>query len=233
MSYLRGLVRKTRAPRPQIAPRAAAPAAQPQLDLAFEVHEEVVAARRPAATAPAAPASPREAAIARRSDSGASERARASTDPAPHDDVPSAARGRAPDARAAGEPAAPPEAPAAAQLVISRRTRMVRRRVPDPAPSAAERGSESASADLDGHPIVPVRTRQQIAREPSPRRHARLPAAVLPPHDRDQSRPDVHISIGRLEVRATAATPVKPERPAPFRPSLTLQDYLAGRSRGQ
>jgi hypothetical protein len=234
MSYLRALVRKTRAPRPQIAPRAAAPPAEPGLDFALEVDEEVVAARRAAPTAPAAPTSPRERAIAHPADAATSEHARAAAHPAPHDDALAAARRRAPEARA-GEATAPPGAPAA-QLVVSRRTHMIRRRAADraPPPAFTERGIDSApAADLDGDPIVPVRTAERRAREPAPRHARPSPAAAPPPHDRDQSRPDVHISIGRLEVRATAATPVKPERPAPFRPSLTLRDYLAGRSRGQ
>jgi hypothetical protein len=244
MSYLRGLVRKTRAPRPQIAPRAAPPAVQPAFDIA-EVHEEVVTARRPAASAPDVPVAP----LVRAAPSVAETTAR---DPAPksaravlHDDMPAAARGHTPNERieevtaapaGVAAPRAPSEALPAAQDIVSRRTQTIRRHVADPVSpgGSVERVAQAApAADIDGDPLVPVRASQPVARELAPWRRPRPPATAPPPRDRDPPPPEVHISIGRLEVRASVAVPAKPERPAPFRPALTLQDYLAGRSRGQ
>jgi hypothetical protein len=41
--------------------------------------------------------------------------------------------------------------------------------------------------------------------------------------------PTIQVTIGRVEVRATAATPAKPARPS-AKPTLSLEDYLRGRS---
>jgi hypothetical protein len=231
VSYLRALVRKTLAPRPRIVPRAPPPIAQPSFDLAEMVREEVVTTIHPAATVPSA-----EGAVA------VPIAPAYPTQGTPRDAVPARESKHAPDDRAsaqrAGSPAGattprPTEVPPAAQRIVSRRIHAIGRRAVAPTPeSPGERAEAGAAADLGADPILPVRAPQRIAREPA-RRRGPHPAGGVPAPDRDLSWPDVHISIGRLEVRANMAAPAKPERPAPVRPALTLQDYLAGRSRGQ
>jgi hypothetical protein len=244
MSYLRGLVHKTRAPRPQIAPRAAPVVVQTGPAIA-EMVEEVVAAPRPvAATAPVSAARP-ALSVPRASLDTPFEIVRPSRASGPHDDVSAGEPQRQPSNRAA--PAAAPASVASltpqdtappSQTTISRRSYTIRRHAA--APRRLDTSGEDAddavlASDPDDDTIVPVRAPRPAAREPSlwhSPRPAPAAAAALPP-DRESSRPDVHISIGRLEVRASVAAPAKVERPAPFRPTLTLQDYLAGRSRGQ
>jgi hypothetical protein len=53
---------------------------------------------------------------------------------------------------------------------------------------------------------------------------------VRPRHARPVAPPPVHISIGRIEVRAEMQTHAKPERQKQFRPRLELNEYLARRS---
>ena len=246
MSYLRGLVRKARAPRPQIEPQRAPPAPQPSFDFADVVQDEVVVASRQAATAPAAQAALRPPTARFAADAAPIEPAHSLVRAALHDDVPATRHERAATEQAAqradaaagqATPREPPEAPSALQRTVSRRTPTIRRRTADPALQGPrlERAVEAAlAADLDTDALVPMRSPRLKARGPAPWRDTR-PAAVAapPPPDRDSFRPDVHISIGRLEVRANVTAPAKPERPAPFRPRLTLEDYLASRSRGQ
>jgi hypothetical protein len=95
-----------------------------------------------------------------------------------------------------------------------------------------EPGEALPPADLDTRPLIAMRKPPPATIESLP--HAHPPRPVLAPTmpERDVMRPDVQISIGRLEVRAHVAAPTKVERPAPFRPQLTLQDYLARRSGG-
>jgi hypothetical protein len=245
MSYLRGLVHKTRAPRPQIAPRAAPVVAQTGPAIAEMVEEVVVAAPRSVvATAPISAARPAPS-TPRASPDTPFEIVRPSRTSGPHDDVSAGEPQRQPSDRTA--PAAAPASVASltpqdpappAQTTVSRRSYTIRRHAA--APRRLDIFGEDAddavrASDPDDDTIVPARAPRPAAREPSPW-HSPRPApaaAAAPPPDREPSRPDVHISIGRLEVRASVAAPAKVERPAPFRPTLTLQDYLAGRSRGQ
>lgn len=97
-------------------------------------------------------------------------------------------------------------------------------RLPGPArdipPARREPGNLLAPA------TPPIRTAVQLARAAQPvRQIAATPSPVGEP-------PAVHITIGRVEVRATAA----PERPAmkprPVAPGLKLDDYLRERDRG-
>jgi hypothetical protein len=46
------------------------------------------------------------------------------------------------------------------------------------------------------------------------------------------SRPVIHVTIGRVEVRAVQPQPA-PQRPAPPRPKLTLEEYLRQRDKGE
>ena len=245
MSYLRGLVHKTRTPRPQIAPRAAPVVVQTGPAIAEMVEEVVVAAPRPvAATAPVSAARPVPS-TPRAAPDTPFEIVRPSRTSGPHDDMSAGEPQRQPSDRAA--PAAAPASVASltpqdtappSQTTISRRSYTIRRRAAAPRRSdtSGEDADDAALAsDPDDDTIVPAHAPRPAARERSPW-HSPRPApaaAAAPPPDREPSRPDVHISIGRLEVRASVAAPAKVERPAPFRPTLTLQDYLAGRSRGQ
>ena len=246
MSYLRGLVHKTRAARPQIAPRAAPVAAPTGLDIAEVVEEVVVASRRPAAaTAPADLAARPVPPAPRASLAPPFGIVRPPRTDAPHDDLSAGEPQRGPvdratpAATAAGAAPHPPQETAPpSQATVSRRSYAIRRRVAEPRrPDTFGEAADDAvlAADRDDDAIVPVRAPRPAAREPSPWRGPRPAATVAaaPPQDREPSRPDVHISIGRLEVRANVAASAKAERPAAFRPALTLQDYLAGRSRGQ
>lgn len=246
MSYLRGLVHKTRAPRPQIAPRAAAVVAQTGPAIAEMVEEVVVAAPRSvAATAPAVSAARPVPSTPRAAPDTPFEIVRPSRTSGPHDDVSAGEPQRQPFDRAA--PAAAPASVASltpqdaappSQTTVSRRSYAISRHAA--ATRRLDTSGEDAddavlASDPDDDTIVPARAPRPAARELSPW-HSPRPApaaAAAPPPDREPSRPDVHISIGRLEVRASVAAPAKVERPAPFRPTLTLQDYLAGRSRGQ
>lgn len=60
-----------------------------------------------------------------------------------------------------------------------------------------------------------------VARVPSRRPAAPSLSAPVPP--------TIQVTIGRVEVRATAAAPAKPARPS-ARPTLSLEDYLRARS---
>jgi hypothetical protein len=246
MSYLRGLVHKTRAARPQIAPRAAPVAAPTGLDIAEAVEEVVVASRRPAAAIAPAASAARPMPHAPRSVL-APPFAIVCPPPTdvPHDDLSAGEPQRGPldravpaAAPAGAAPRPPQEIAPPSQTTVSRRSRTIRRRVAEPRrrdTSGEVADDARLAADRDDDAIVPVRAPRPAAREPSPWRSPRPAPAVAaaPPQDREPSRPDVHISIGRLEVRANVAAPAKAERPAAFRPALTLQDYLAGRSRGR
>jgi len=245
MSYLRGLVHKTRAPRPRIAPRA--PVVPQNGPAIAEMVEEVVvtAGRSVAPSAPPVSAARPVPSAPRASLDVPLEIVRLSRTSGPHDDVSTGEPQRQPFERAA--PAAahpsvasltPQDTAPPSQTTISRRSYTIRRRAA--APRRLDTSGEDAddaklASDPDDDTIVPARAPRPAARQPSPWHSPRLAPAIAaaPPPDREPSRPDVHISIGRLEVHASVAAPAKVERPAPFRPTLTLQDYLAGRSRGQ
>ena len=56
-------------------------------------------------------------------------------------------------------------------------------------------------------------------------------AAVIPARRRPESPPappEVHITIGRIDVRATSSAPAAVNRPARARPTPSLGDYLGG-----
>ena len=232
MSYLLGLVRKIHTLRPAIAPRLLPGRMSPGLGLEEVVEDIIETSSRPQPLVPLAAAAPP---LAARSSSPELR------DLAPSDD---AARrqdngGQAASGPRTDAPPAPHQAQLPPQRTVSRRSRVISRRFGEPLghDDAMPESSEAPlAADLDPRPIIASRTPLPVAaRELLPAWREPRPALVaLPtqPHERDLARPDVQISIGRLEVRANIAAPVKTERPAPFRPHLTLQDYLAGRPRG-
>jgi hypothetical protein len=226
MSYLRALVRKTQAQRPLVAPRVSMPAAS--TDVTIEEIEDVVAAPRTAAlpkpieiaggaVAPAQSPTPR--------DDG--DRANRETNIPPNE----------PDAQAAhaAERLLVADAWVPSRHPVRRSSRVVSRRVTVTGDDIALPDETGAPppADLDARLlVVPGKPqRREPAAAPPWRERAEARAhSPSAPRDRPVERPDVQISIGRVEVRAHVTAPAKPERPAPFRPRLTLQDYLARRS---
>jgi hypothetical protein len=76
-------------------------------------------------------------------------------------------------------------------------------------------------------PPQPPAARPEPAPTRAERRQATAPAPAAPGHER---APDVHVSIGRIEVRAPAEPPRAP-RAAPAAPALSLRDYLRSRDR--
>jgi hypothetical protein len=223
MSYLRALVRKTQAQRLLITPRASMPAAGASFAIDETVEDVVAIANRPA------PPTPIESSI------GAVLPAQS---PATRDDT-----DRQPDVR--------PDEPGAQAPHVTERPLLDEARVPPVQPVRRSSRVVSRLVTTRGGVAMPDET----AAPPPADRDARLlvvqsnpplrePVAGLPWRDRPEARahspptlqdrpverPDVQISIGRLEVRAHVTAPAKPERPAPFRPQLTLQDYLARRS---
>jgi hypothetical protein len=247
MSYLRGLVRKTQAPRPQIAPRTAplgSPVGVPiGLGLDEIVGEVVVTAGAQAAPgARLAPAAvpPRAPARAAPGPGLSEEPTAAERDPDDDAIVPAASDRRA-DAPRRPRAAEPPPLPSVSQPARANR----RRPAASPPDDVVRHGAPEAplAADRDPHPIVAASAQRPIVRPPAPPRrvaHAEPVVAPSPRRDRRDARPevqvsgpDVQISIGRLELRANVTAPAKAERPSAFRPHLTLQDYLARKSRGQ
>ena len=85
-----------------------------------------------------------------------------------------------------------------------------------PAPPVARRGAPSTSSPAGaGSP-------------PSPR------TAAAPLAARDEEPPVVHVTIGRIDVRALtpAQPPPRPTAPAPRGPAMSLDQFLAERERG-
>jgi hypothetical protein len=230
MSYLRGLVRKARAARPEVWPRLM-PAAAGNLGFVEPIEEFILAPAHPGVRNGPADA------LSRAPPSGRS--------PAMPQDEKPAGRAAAPPAASADTASSPTlraEAPPpvkqerASPAPVGDRIRTVRRssqlrRSDDRTPI---HGKPAIAADLDPRRLVRTRVSQPTEHDLPPSRTARgRPAmAASPLHQGEPLQPEVHISIGRVEVRAAAAVPDKPHRPQPFQPQLTLQDYLARRSRG-
>jgi hypothetical protein len=120
-----------------------------------------------------------------------------------------------------------------AREVMERRTApSVQRREQPPsierrtAPSAQGRGQQPSSDDTQvivvQSRIMPVERRGEDSRDSGP-----LPLSVQAP----PPAPTIHVTIGRVEVRATTpAVPASKPRPAPR--TMSLDDYLRQRSRG-
>jgi hypothetical protein len=128
--------------------------------------------------------------------------------------------------------------PALAGPTVSRSSHLISRRFvvpPSGDASPAPAGDVSVPADIDDRPLIvapkpPSTGRQQ----PWLKQAERPPAAAAMQREPETERSDVRISIGRLEVRAHIAAPLKPEHATePFRPQLTLQEYLTRRSGGR
>jgi hypothetical protein len=121
------------------------------------------------------------------------------------------------------------ESPSAQQGVkIERKLHEVVRQESAPAPRTTERKQPTAEAAPPPRALEPARPAMHSVRTvqtaPQPRRV--IVAAPV------ETAPEVHITIGRIEVRAlTTSTPAKaPEQRVP---QLSLADYLAQRDRGR
>jgi hypothetical protein len=121
----------------------------------------------------------------------------------------------------------PPAVPDAGRLVAR------------PRPPAVLTPSSPATAQLDPEPSPipdpPARPQSPTsAPEPAvdagPLRPVDVQAALARTRDTRDAAPSVHVSIGRVEVRASAPAPTRPATPA-WAPRLSLDDYLRERSR--
>jgi len=73
---------------------------------------------------------------------------------------------------------------------------------------------------------LPPRANTTLARPKPAAPHGRTPSIVMPA---PAPAPDVHVSIGRVEIRAT--TPPAPRKSSPRSGTMTLDDYVAKRNR--
>jgi hypothetical protein len=221
MSYLRGLVRKLNAPRPQIAPHRAPYAAAPGTGVEEIVEELLIAPPRRTnpeldrnASPPALDERPKTPTYAEAQDFPA---------------APSVSQ-TAPVAVPVSAPPAEDAEPTPRQRIVMRR-RLHRAAAP---PQPPDRSAEPIVEEI-------VETTAPASLAPRGERRERIhrtPPVLAVVERETADRPELHaplpsvqISIGRIEVRANVAAPPKPERPAPFRPRLTLEDYLTQRER--
>ncbi|HEV2777780.1 MAG TPA: hypothetical protein VGX25_00110, partial [Actinophytocola sp.] len=72
----------------------------------------------------------------------------------------------------------------------------------------------------------------RLATRPDPPVRPAAPRIPVVPRRAPVAEPTVHISIGRVEVRATAEPGAPSRAPASGRPRLSLDDYLRGRAGG-
>jgi hypothetical protein len=78
--------------------------------------------------------------------------------------------------------------------------------------------------------LTPVSARKgEKETQPAPRQKPKAEAIDLAPN----SPPSIQITIGRLEIRASAPPPAAAARPRPASPRLSLEDYLGARSGGR
>lgn len=84
-------------------------------------------------------------------------------------------------------------------------------------------------------PVEPLRAGQQHTNDPIPRAAPVAPATVVIPDEPPRPDPQsvIHITIGRVEVRATpSSTPSRPPRQPSERRVMSLEEYLDRRGRG-
>ncbi|AMY08416.1 hypothetical protein LuPra_01616 [Luteitalea pratensis] len=87
-----------------------------------------------------------------------------------------------------------------------------------------------APRELRAHVVAPIQpvTRAEV---PQIRRARAEPLREGPAEAHEQLAPEIRISIGRIEVRATAAERPPARRQPSTAPPLTLDEYLAARTR--
>jgi hypothetical protein len=224
MSYLRALALKMQRPRPAIAPKLVGPAAPFGLE---ELVEEklVISARRPSPMPPRPAEKSAPAMLPPRTPIAA-----ASIGNGLKTDEPASTLAADPIRRSV-QPSL--EAPPSVEQTVSHLSRVVGHRMTAPPPAHVEvaiANEAPLAADRDERQLIVPRKLSGAAEPPPYPRVAPAQREQLAMSKRDDGRPNVQISIGRLEVRAHVAPPAKTERAQPFRPNLTLQDYLARRS---
>lgn len=81
--------------------------------------------------------------------------------------------------------------------------------------------------------IKPVMTQEQIS-SASFVVHPRIASSEpIPDEIKPAQPPVIHVTIGRIEVRANMTTPTQPARVTPTTPKLSLDDYLKSQHRGE
>lgn len=151
-------------------------------------------------------------------------------------------------------PSAPQELPATRKLTAAGEP-VSEQRARHTVEGAKRESAAISSASSNAHlakPTTPRLTeRLPASRAEAPARATNGTAAIVPKPaplgsvmaappsstgpDAKPTAPSVHVTIGRVEIRATTATSAQPKsaKPAPTsRPSLSLADYLARRNKG-
>ncbi|MCB0133117.1 MAG: hypothetical protein KDD78_19780 [Caldilineaceae bacterium] len=136
------------------------------------------------------------------------------------------------DAQGAGEPAMLPTRGPRPALVHRPPERAgaesVERAAVGPQPHAAT-GALATLPSAQLPTDSPGASRPQV--RPRPPAVPASATAVIPARRRPESPPappEVHITIGRIDVRATSSAPAAVNRPARARPTPSLSDYLGG-----
>jgi len=137
----------------------------------------------------------------------------------------------------------PPAAPAPAQSAPMAESRAATRWHDDPASPAPSAEAEAAQPPLNAKPPArrdgesPPRTDGARMPPPSPLVAAQIAGrrASPPRHEtRHEEPPAVHVTIGRIEVRAVAPpAPAPARRPRPQPVPLSLDEYLEQRRSGR
>jgi len=94
--------------------------------------------------------------------------------------------------------------------------------------------ADDALAESESAFVPHVRTRAPGSESRAAVRLGAAPQAhATPSHSAPREEPIVHVTIGRVEIRASVPPAPASPRPAPVRPQpLSLNDYLAGRKGG-
>jgi hypothetical protein len=104
-----------------------------------------------------------------------------------------------------------------------------RRSPADPPTSAYQSASEMLSAGTASLSPRPLATPAAIIVRPRPAAH---PGLAVPDQMKSASlEPTIHVTIGRIEVRAIPAAPAPPAKGRPASPVMTLDEYLRERTK--
>jgi hypothetical protein len=100
---------------------------------------------------------------------------------------------------------------------------------PDPAPARSISRIEAVSPRRQPSVLLSPSERSGLKAEPVPWLSPKIQAEPLPRppgHSRHDERPIVHVTIGRVEVRATPPPAARPRPQAPAPPVMSLEEYL-------
>jgi len=98
-----------------------------------------------------------------------------------------------------------------------------------PAPSYSELLGQFDLTPAAGTSSMPVPVIQPSPQPLQPHRMRTVGTEIVAPEDQ---KTEIHISIGSIELRAAPAE-AKPPAPAPFRPRVSLQDFLTRTPEGR